>query len=145
MVSGWWCGGSAGAMRRGAEEGRAAAMAESKGCVKALRRVTCGGADSTSSPGRAPSNIRDCVATKKNLTQSAQRTQSARRKIDRHKECRNGASAAAGTPYEEGELLFGSRGFCSGVGVLLAESFHPAAGVPQLLLSPQQRSAVPPT
>src|SRR6267378_988262 len=38
-------------------------MAESKGCAKWLRRVTRGGADSTSSPGRAPSNMRDWVAT----------------------------------------------------------------------------------
>src|SRR5260370_33520263 len=61
-------------------------MAESKGCAKALRRVTRGGADSTSSPGRAPSNMRDCVATKMNLTQSAERTQSALRRIGAHKE-----------------------------------------------------------
>src|SRR5260370_10271342 len=117
-------------------------MAESKGCAKALRRVTRGGADSTSSPGRAPSNIRDCVATKKNLTQSAQRTQSARRKIDRHKECRNGASAAAGTPYEEGELLFGSRGFGSGVVVLLGESFDAAGGVNPLHLAREERASL---
>src|SRR6266436_2626739 len=38
-------------------------MAESKGWAKALRRVTRGGPDSTSSPGRAPSNMRDWVAT----------------------------------------------------------------------------------
>src|SRR5260370_24971741 len=104
MVSGWWCGGSAGAMRRGAEEGRAAAMAESKGCAKALRRVTRGGADSTSSPGRAPSNMRDCVATKMNLTQSAERTQSALRRIGTHKECKNGRAAAGA--YAKKEYYF---------------------------------------
>src|SRR6266568_783906 len=38
-------------------------MAESKGWAKALRRVTRAGAVSTSSPGRAPSNMRDWVAT----------------------------------------------------------------------------------
>src|SRR5262245_60746465 len=42
-------------------------MAESKGCAKALRRVTRGGALSTSSPGRAPSNNRDGVATAERL------------------------------------------------------------------------------
>src|SRR5215471_7363193 len=38
-------------------------MAESNGCAKALRSVTRGAALSTDSPARAPSNIRDCVAT----------------------------------------------------------------------------------
>jgi len=42
---------------------RAAAMAESKGWAKALRRVTRGGAVSTALPEGAPSNMRDCVAT----------------------------------------------------------------------------------
>src|SRR4029077_5853893 len=51
-------------------------MAESKGWAQALRRVTRGGADSTSSPGSGFSNMRDCAATmRKNLTQRTQRTQ----------------------------------------------------------------------
>src|SRR5882757_8219700 len=49
-------------------------MAESKGWAQALRRVTRGGADWTSSPGRGFSNMRDWAATmRKNLTQRAQR------------------------------------------------------------------------
>src|SRR5258708_17587613 len=79
-------------------------MGESKGCAKALRRVTRGGADSKSSPGRAPSNMRDCVATKRNLTQSAERTQSELRRIGTHKECKNGRAAAGA--YAKKEYYF---------------------------------------
>ena len=42
---------------------RAAAIAESKGCRKALRRVTRGAPVSTKPASGAPSNMRDCVAT----------------------------------------------------------------------------------
>src|SRR5258708_28959206 len=38
-------------------------MAESKGCRKALRRVTRGAPVSTEPASGAPSNMRDCVAT----------------------------------------------------------------------------------
>src|SRR5260370_4808606 len=79
-------------------------MAEAKGCARGLRRVTGGGADWTSSPGRAPTNMRDCVATKMNLTQSAERTQSALRRIGTHKECKNGRAAAGA--YAKKEYYF---------------------------------------
>jgi hypothetical protein len=42
---------------------RAAAIAESNGCEKALRSVTRGAAVSTGSEEGVPSNMRDCVAT----------------------------------------------------------------------------------
>src|ERR1700683_5273663 len=48
-------------------------MAESKGCAKALRRVTRGGEVSTSSPERAGSNMRDWEATMEDYSTRAGR------------------------------------------------------------------------
>src|SRR6266567_998857 len=59
-------------------------MAESKGCAKAFRRVTRGEPESTCSPGRELSNMRDWVATlEKYFTHRERRAYRERKKVQR--------------------------------------------------------------
>src|SRR5712671_4488410 len=75
-------------------------MAESKGWAQALRRVTRGGADWTSSPGKGFSNMRDWAATMRtNLTQRAQRREEKSERVV-GKFC-SGWGAAVLRPYRD--------------------------------------------
>lgn len=113
---------------------RAAAIAESKGWEKALRRVTRGGAVSTPWGVGTPSNMRDCVATLEiDSTRSLRVGQKAEKK-------RTGQRPVRGQTEEDLRLPFASRSRC--VGVLLVKAFHAARRVDKFLLAREERVAV---
>src|SRR5689334_808240 len=119
-------------------------MAESKGCAKAFRSVTRGDPDSTCSPGRELSNMRDWVAT---LGGYFTRGRATRRSISK-RETRNSAqntrlASQSNFEFRVPRLLFlGGAGFGGGVGVFLGEALNAARGVHQLLLAGEEGVAI---
>src|ERR1051325_6716730 len=127
-------------------------MAESKGCAKALRRVTRGEPDSTNSPGRELSNMRDWVATlgvysTRGRGFNTEDTESAEKKA-RKKEFRmRGQKEKVGQrgclPHEARVvLLFGGGGFGGGIGVFLGEALDAAGGVNEFLFAGEEWVAI---
>src|SRR5689334_16930207 len=123
-------------------------MAESKGCAKALRRVTRGGADSTSSPGFSEWNMRDWVATVESDFTSVGRANEMRKtkieigpsaqitRVGKYRDSNLESNCVVRT------LLFSGCGLRGGIGVLLGEALDAASGVDEFLLASEERVAV---
>lgn len=107
-------------------------MAESKGWAKQLRRVTRGGAVSTSSPERAPSNMRDWSATMERYsTRMAKWTHQSIRRLDEF----------PNRGISERRLLLRGFSFGSGVRVFLSEALDASGSIYELLLASEKRVA----
>jgi hypothetical protein len=127
-------------------------MAESKGCAKALRRVTRGGADSTSSPGLSEWNMRDWVATvESDFTWVERANEVLNTKLEKRTSkfrpaLQVGRMGIRASNFESycvvRRLLLGGCGFRGGIGVLLGETLDAASGVDEFLLAGEKWVAV---
>src|SRR5215467_13575352 len=121
-------------------------MAESNGCEKAFRSVTRGGADSTSSPEPAPSNMRDCVATMEPDFTLVERQGEIRKEKLEFGTTRRGLPAGefrfSDFEFRLCQLFFCGFGLGRGVGVLFLEALNAARGVDKFLLAGEEGMAV---
>src|SRR5712672_458829 len=105
-------------------------MAESKGWAQALRRVTRGGADWTSSPGKGFSNMRDWAATGEvYFTSGHLRGGRKKDNAETQRALRLAEKKGTGRSACPTMLLFGGVGFGCGVGVFVLEALDAAGGV----------------